>query len=77
MGYVRGAGPYVGVDIVKDPAPDEAAPTAIVNGLRNRGVLISATGAQSNVLKIRPPLVFSSEDCERLLEEVRLVAKGL
>jgi len=80
FGDVRGAGLYLGVDVVKEKGsktPDAAAAAAIVNGLRSRGVLISATGASANVLKIRPPLVFSADDAERLLEEVRSVARGL
>jgi 4-aminobutyrate aminotransferase-like enzyme len=32
-----------------------------VDGLRQRGVLVGRTGPHSNVLKIRPPLVFADE----------------
>ena len=51
-----------------DQAPDGARAAAIVNALRERRVLISATGRPGNVLKIRPPLVFSSEDAALFLE---------
>jgi 4-aminobutyrate aminotransferase-like enzyme len=71
IGDVRGAGLYIGVEIVSDPAartPDGATAAAIVNGMRERGVLISATGPHGNTLKIRPPLVFSADDATRLLE---------
>jgi 4-aminobutyrate aminotransferase-like enzyme len=77
IGDVRGSGLYIGVDIVSDretKTPDAATATAIVNGLRERRVLISATGYHANVLKIRPPLVFSSDDVDRLvtaLDDVR------
>ena len=70
IGDVRGAGLYLGVEIVSDRAaktPDASTATALVNGLRERRVLISATGFNANVLKIRPPLVFSSADADRLL----------
>ena len=70
IGDVRGAGLYIGVEIVGDrdtKTPDATTATAIVNGLRDRRVLISATGFHANVLKIRPPLVFSSPDTDRLL----------
>ncbi|RGE22027.1 aspartate aminotransferase family protein [Leucobacter sp. wl10] len=70
IGDVRGAGLYCGVEIVAnrgEKSPDAARATAIVNGLRERRVLISATGAASNVLKIRPPLVFGEEHATRLL----------
>lgn len=80
IGDVRGAGLYLGVEIVSDRAaktPDAASTTAIVNGLRQRRVLISATGPHGNVLKIRPPLVFSSADADRLLETLDEVIRSL
>jgi 4-aminobutyrate aminotransferase-like enzyme len=36
--------------------------------MRDRGVLISATGPAGNVLKIRPPLVFQREHADLLLQ---------
>lgn len=73
IGDVRGSGLYIGVEMVtsrhtKQPDPDLAG--AIVNGLRDRRVLISATGFHGNSLKIRPPLVFSEKDACRLLTEL-------
>ena len=74
IGYVRGAGRYIGVEFVKDrdgKEPDSATALAVVDGLRQRRVLISATGHHANTLKIRPPLVFSESDVDRLLTETR------
>jgi 4-aminobutyrate aminotransferase-like enzyme len=76
IGDVRGTGLYVGIEMVTDRKtrePDAALAAAIVNGLRERRVLISATGFHANVLKIRPPLVFSANDAARLLEETKAV----
>lgn len=73
IGDVRGSGLYLGIEIVKDPdskTPDGATAVAIVNGLRDRRVLISATGPAGNVLKIRPPLVFRPADVDRLVTEL-------
>lgn len=70
IGDVRGAGLYIGVELVTDRttrAPDGAKAGAVVNLLRERRVLISATGPRANVLKIRPPLVFSNADVDWLL----------
>jgi 4-aminobutyrate aminotransferase-like enzyme len=39
----------------------------ILNGLRDRRVLLGTTGPDRDVLKIRPPLVFSRADADRLL----------
>ena len=76
VGDVRGAGLFVGVELVrdratKDPAPDETA--RVVNGLRARRVLISSTGPRGNVLKIRPPLVFSKENADLLVDALAQV----
>ncbi len=69
LGDVRGAGLYLGVDVI---APETGEPSAelaaaIVNGMRERRVLISATGASGNVLKIRPPLPFGPEHADQFL----------
>jgi 4-aminobutyrate aminotransferase-like enzyme len=68
---VRAAGLYIGVefsqpDSARTPAPGVAR--ALINSMRNQGVLISAAGPGANVLKIRPPLVFSNADTDRFLE---------
>jgi 4-aminobutyrate aminotransferase-like enzyme len=68
---VRGTGLFIGVDLVTDRStlsPDGEAAARIVNALRQDRILISACGAQGNVLKLRPPLPFSSGDADRLLE---------
>jgi 4-aminobutyrate aminotransferase-like enzyme/Ser/Thr protein kinase RdoA (MazF antagonist) len=60
---VHGWGLSIGVDIV-DPAkgqPDARRTRRIVDGARERGVLIGTTGQERSTLKIRPPLVFGSE----------------
>lgn len=73
IGDVRGSGLYVGVEMVKNRDTKKSDPelaAAIVNGLRERRVLISATGFDGNSLKIRPPLVFSEKDATRFLTEL-------
>ena len=80
IGDVRGAGLFVGVEIVADPAaksPDATLTTRIVNGLRERHILISASGPRANVLKIRPPLVFSRENADMLVDGLADVLKTL
>lgn len=72
IGDVRGAGLYTAADVV-DPITgraDGAAALAIVNGLRDRRVLISATGPEGSILKVRPPLVASAADIDELLDRL-------
>ncbi len=70
IGDIRAAGLFIGVELVRDrgtrePAAEETA--RVVNGLRARNVLISAAGMSANVLKIRPPLVFSKDNADLFL----------
>ena len=72
---VRGAGLYLGVDVI-DPAtgkPSGARAAAIVNGMRDRRVLISATGPLGHTLKIRPLLPFSRQNADQLLSALSAV----
>ena len=70
LGEVRGAGLFLGADILRDgaPAPDRAA--RLVNLMRDEGVLISATGPQGHILKLRPPLPFSESNAAQVVETV-------
>jgi 4-aminobutyrate aminotransferase-like enzyme len=65
---VRGAGLFLGVDLV-----DEAFTLDVVNALRDRRVLLAASGPGNTTLKIRPPLVFDDADVDRLLTELAAV----
>jgi len=80
IGDVRGAGLYLGVELVHDRAsraPHAAAATHVVNALRQRRVLISATGFDGNILKIRPPLVFAREHVDRFVTTLDAVLTQL
>ncbi|CAN5173463.1 aminotransferase class III-fold pyridoxal phosphate-dependent enzyme [soil metagenome] len=76
VGDVRGAGLYIGVEMVTDPqtkAPDRAGARWLVNALRERRVLLSVCGHDGSVLKIRPPLVFSMSDVDWFCTEFAAV----
>jgi 4-aminobutyrate aminotransferase-like enzyme len=78
VGDVRGAGLFVGIELVDaDGAPDEDLTLHVVNGLRQRRVLIGTAGIHNNVLKVRPPLAFSSGDAERFITELDATLTGL
>ena len=67
IGDVRGSGLFLGIDLVNDrdtrsPAPDQA--TYITNRLRDRGILTGTDGPHHNVLKLRPPLIFTKQDAD-------------
>lgn len=80
IGDVRGAGLYHAVELVKDPytkAPDAALTAKIVNGLRERHVLLSTTGPYENCLKIRPLLIFEKQHADRLLTQFEATLQAL
>ena len=78
IGQVRGAGLYLGVEVLDDAGlPDRATARWIVNAMRERRVLISVCGGHGNVLKIRPPMVFSMSDVDRFVAELGEVLASL
>jgi 4-aminobutyrate aminotransferase-like enzyme len=78
IGDVRGAGLFVGLELVRDrdsraPAPELAS--LLINRLRQRGILIGAAGPFGSTLKIRPPLCFGKDHADMFItacdEELR------
>lgn len=59
---VRGLGLFLGFEMT-----GEREATELVNRMKDRGVLLSTDGPRHNVIKIKPPLVFSREDADLLL----------
>jgi 4-aminobutyrate aminotransferase-like enzyme len=71
IGDVRGLGLYLGVELVSDhetlaPAADEA--DYICNRMKDYGFLISTDGPLHNVLKLKPPIVFSQDNADALVD---------
>jgi 4-aminobutyrate aminotransferase-like enzyme len=75
IAQVRQIGLAIGVEVVQagTTEPDAKATTEIVEGMRQRAVLIGATGRHGNILKIRPPLVFDREHADQLVETLEAV----
>jgi 4-aminobutyrate aminotransferase-like enzyme/Ser/Thr protein kinase RdoA (MazF antagonist)/murein DD-endopeptidase MepM/ murein hydrolase activator NlpD len=70
VGDARGAGLFLGLELVRDRAtlePADAEAAYVVNRLRERGVLAGTDGPHHNVIKIRPPLPFAEQDADLLV----------
>jgi len=65
---VRGRGLLAGVELASAEQAER-----VVNQLRDEGILIGRTGRDENVLKIRPPLVFTDEHADQLASALREV----
>jgi 4-aminobutyrate aminotransferase-like enzyme/Ser/Thr protein kinase RdoA (MazF antagonist) len=68
VGDVRGLGLFLGIDLVTDRetrAPATQQASYVVNRLREEGILAGTDGPHHNVIKLRPPLCFTSGDASR------------
>ncbi|XP_070805294.1 ethanolamine-phosphate phospho-lyase [Pituophis catenifer annectens] len=73
VGDVRGAGLFIGVDLVKDQirrTPATAEAQHIIYKLKERKILLSADGPYRNVLKFKPPMCFSMEDAKFVVDQI-------
>jgi 4-aminobutyrate aminotransferase-like enzyme/Ser/Thr protein kinase RdoA (MazF antagonist) len=79
IGEVRAIGLAIGVEVVRagTTEPDAATTKEIVEGMRQRGVLIGRTGRYGNTLKIRPPLVFERDHADRLVQTLEGVLQAV
>jgi 4-aminobutyrate aminotransferase-like enzyme len=67
IGDVRGKGLFIAVELVRDrktKEPARSAAAAVVEHLREHGVLTALIGRDRNALKFRPPLVFEKEHAD-------------
>lgn len=80
VGDVRGSGLAIGVELVLDRGtlePAAAEARKVINALRHEGVLVGIDGELGNVLKLRPPLVFSAVNATMVVEALDRVLSRL
>jgi 4-aminobutyrate aminotransferase-like enzyme/Ser/Thr protein kinase RdoA (MazF antagonist) len=73
IGDVRGEGLFIGIELVLNNETLNPAPTKaiyIVERMKEEGVLLSIDGPLHNVLKIKPPLVFTKENSDYFIEKL-------
>lgn len=72
IGDVRGSGLFLGVEIVNEntKTPDTELAQFIKNELRENYILISTDGPHDNVLKTKPPLIFTKENAKAVVDAV-------
>jgi len=78
IGDVRGHGLFLGIELIRtletlEPAEHEAA--YIANRMKENAILMSTDGVFHNVLKIKPPMCFSREDADFLVETLEEVLR--
>jgi len=74
IGDIRGQGLFLGIELVDAELNPLAAQTDyLANRMKDHGILMSTDGPDYNVLKIKPPIVFTKENAEELLFYLRKI----
>jgi alanine-glyoxylate transaminase/(R)-3-amino-2-methylpropionate-pyruvate transaminase len=71
VGDVRGMGLMLGVELVKSKKTKEPAPEfamAVVEKMKDLGVLVGKGGLEGNTVRIKPPLCLTEADVDRIAE---------
>jgi 4-aminobutyrate aminotransferase-like enzyme len=74
VGDVRGRGLFLGIELVdsrETRTPAAAQAKALVNRMKDKGVLLSTDGPDYNVIKLKPPLSFGIAEADLLLGHLR------
>jgi 4-aminobutyrate aminotransferase-like enzyme len=78
IGEVRGRGLFIGIELVNDElVPASAEAQNIVNNMKDKGFLLGTDGPNRNVIKIKPPMVFTRENANELASILNEVIKGM
>jgi len=68
IGDIRGQGLFLGIELVDaDMNPLAAQSDYLASRMKDHGILMSTDGPDYNVLKIKPPLVFTKQNAEELI----------
>ncbi len=74
IGEVRGQGLFLGIELVDAQLNPLAAQTSyLANRMKDYGILMSTDGPDHNVLKIKPPIIFSKENAKELIFTLKSV----
>ena len=77
---IRGHGLFVGLEWVSDrttKTPDKRGAAEVANRLKDKGFLVANAGALGNVLKIRPPLVFTRQHADMFVNALDEVLQDM
>jgi 4-aminobutyrate aminotransferase len=72
IGDLRGKGLMVGIELVDaEGAPAPKAAVAVLEGARERGLLIGKGGLYGNVIRLAPPMTLTADEVEEALVALR------
>lgn len=70
IGDVRGVGLFVGIELVTDRAartPATAEAQHVLSRMKDESILLSSDGPDRNVIKLKPPMVFSMQNVDTVV----------
>ncbi|XP_015190483.1 PREDICTED: alanine--glyoxylate aminotransferase 2-like [Polistes dominula] len=70
IGDVRGVGLFIGIELVRsrrEKTPATAEAKHIVSRMKEQKILVSSDGPDRNVLKLKPPMVFTIENANEFV----------
>jgi 4-aminobutyrate aminotransferase-like enzyme len=73
VGDVRGSGFFLGIEFVKNPntlEPYTELAQRLQNQLKENGILVGTDGPYENVIKIKPPMCFTQDNAQQLVDEL-------
>jgi 4-aminobutyrate aminotransferase-like enzyme/Ser/Thr protein kinase RdoA (MazF antagonist) len=74
IGDVRGQGLFLGIELTDANLNPLAEQTDyLANRMKDHGILMSTDGPDHNVLKIKPPIVFTKENTKELIHYLELI----
>lgn len=79
IGDVRGQGLFLGIEIVipaKEYLPNPELAGKIKNELRTKNILVSTDGPHDNVIKMKPPLCFTPNNMDEVIDALLTILKS-
>ena len=75
IAQVRGRGLFFAVEFVDQGQPATEFTHSIVEAMKREGVLLGSVGRHGNILKLRPPLVFSRDHADLAMDALARVLR--
>jgi 4-aminobutyrate aminotransferase-like enzyme len=68
IGDIRGQGLFIGIELVNsEMLPLGEKTNYFVERMKDYGILMSSDGPDNNVLRIKPPMVFTKDNADDLI----------
>lgn len=78
IGDIRGTGLFVGIELVQDRVkrlPATAEAKHVVSRMKEEKIIVSSEGPDNNIIKLKPPMVFTIENADHLVAVLDEVLK--